>query len=100
MCRYYHICRSYRGHPVAIRTRTGRVYRGLIHYVTPHTVCLRPLGRPMEGGEAVQPQCTQTVGDKRKAAGEEIYSFFPIIPLAAIAGITLIGLASLKKIWW
>lgn len=43
---YYHgLCSRYRGRAVVIRTRDGRVHRGIIHRVTPNRVFLQPLGR-------------------------------------------------------
>jgi len=43
---YYHgLCHKYRGRSVVIRTRDGRVHRGIIHRVTANRVHLQPLRR-------------------------------------------------------
>ena len=43
------MCRRYMGRAVAIRTRDGRVHRGIIRHVSPNRVFLEPLG-PRRGG--------------------------------------------------
>lgn len=43
---YYHgLCNKYRGRAVEIRTRDGRVHRGIIHHVSGNRVYLQPLRR-------------------------------------------------------
>ncbi|WP_053360789.1 hypothetical protein [Bacillus sp. FJAT-27251] len=49
---YYHgLCNRYRGRAVVIRTRDGRVHRGIIHRVTGNRVYLQPMrgGRNLGG---------------------------------------------------
>jgi hypothetical protein len=49
---YYHgLCNKYRGRAVEIRTRDGRVHRGIIQRVSGNRVYLQPLrrGRNMGG---------------------------------------------------
>ncbi|MFD2208605.1 hypothetical protein ACFSMW_02690 [Virgibacillus halophilus] len=41
---YYGLCNRYRGKAVEIRTRDGRVHRGIIQHVDRRMVYLRPLG--------------------------------------------------------
>ena len=47
---YHNLCHRYRGRAVEIRTRDGRVHRGIIHRVDPHRVFLQPLRRPRNLG--------------------------------------------------
>lgn len=47
---YYAMCHRYRGRAVEIRTRDGRIHRGIIHHVTPNRVFLQPLRRPRNLG--------------------------------------------------
>ena len=43
---YYHgLCNKYRGRAVEIRTRDGRVHRGIIHRVSGNRVYLQPMRR-------------------------------------------------------
>lgn len=42
----YHLCNRYRGKPVKIRTRDGRVHYGVITNVTKDKVYIRPPGNP------------------------------------------------------
>ncbi|RLL44881.1 hypothetical protein D8M04_08340 [Oceanobacillus piezotolerans] len=41
---YHTLCNRYRGRAVEIRTRDGRVHRGIIRHVDNRRVYLRPLG--------------------------------------------------------
>lgn len=43
MSQHYHTCCKNIGRPVTIRTKDGRVHRGIIHRVSPTHVYLRPL---------------------------------------------------------
>lgn len=43
---YHALCQKYRGRAVEIRTRDGRIHRGIIHRVSSNRVYLQPLGRP------------------------------------------------------
>lgn len=47
---YYKKCCEYRGKPVMITTRDGKVHRGVVERVTPTHVYLRPMGRGRIGG--------------------------------------------------
>ncbi|MBL5766952.1 hypothetical protein MXL46_10260 [Heyndrickxia sporothermodurans] len=47
---HYHICSRNIGKPVEIRTRDGRVHRGIIHRVDNRMVYLRPLPQRNYGG--------------------------------------------------
>ncbi|WP_428912520.1 hypothetical protein [Niallia sp. Krafla_26] len=78
---YYHgLCNRYRGRAVEIRTRDGRVHRGIIHRVGGNRVYLRPLGpRRNLGGFGY---------------GYWGWGFGAGIALGAIAGIALLGF------WW
>ncbi len=40
---YHGLCNRHRGRAVEIRTRDGRVHRGIIHRVSPNRVYLQPL---------------------------------------------------------
>ncbi|KQL55105.1 hypothetical protein AN964_17380 [Heyndrickxia shackletonii] len=40
---YYHMCQRGIGRPVEIRTKDGRIHRGIIHRVDNRMVYLRPL---------------------------------------------------------
>lgn len=46
---YYHQCLRCVGRPVAIRTRDGRMHRGLISRVDQSRVYLRPMGNNFGG---------------------------------------------------
>ncbi|MDE3839078.1 hypothetical protein C0966_06805 [Bacillus methanolicus] len=48
--RYYHMCNRGIGRAVQIRTRDGRIHRGIIERVSPNRVFLRPFGRPRNYG--------------------------------------------------
>ncbi len=47
---YYDLCHRYRGRAVEIRTRDGRIHRGIIQGVDRRHVYMRPLGRKGLGG--------------------------------------------------
>lgn len=47
---YYHMCRRGIGKPVEIRTRDGKIHRGVIHRVNNRMVYLRPLPQRNYGG--------------------------------------------------
>ena len=47
---YHGLCQKYRGRAVEIRTRDGRIHRGVIHRVDRNRVYLQPLGRPRNLG--------------------------------------------------
>lgn len=79
---YYHgLCHRYRGRAVEIRTRDGRVHRGIIHRVGGNRVYLRPLGRRRNLGGF--------------GYGYWGWGFGAGIALGAIAGIALLSFA-----WW
>lgn len=42
--RHYGLCQRYKGRAVEIRTRDGRVHRGVIQHTNNHTVFIRPIG--------------------------------------------------------
>ncbi|OLS33713.1 hypothetical protein [Bacillus sp. MRMR6] len=42
---YYALCQKYKGRAVEIRTRDGRVHRGIIQRVGMNQVYLQPIGR-------------------------------------------------------
>lgn len=44
MSAYYGLCQRYRGKAVEIRTRDGRIHRGIIENVDGRRVYLRPVG--------------------------------------------------------
>jgi hypothetical protein len=50
MNRYYHICRRGIGRPVELRTKDGRVQRGVITRVNKQMVYLRPFETKNYGG--------------------------------------------------
>ena len=81
MVNYHAMCHRYTGRAVEIRTRDGRVHRGIIHRVTPNMVYLQPLRRP------------RNLGGYRYGYG---WGGFGLgVALGAIAGIALIG-----AFWW
>lgn len=48
---YYHdLCHRYKGRAVEIKTRDGRVHRGIIRHVDGHRVYLHPMGGGRSGG--------------------------------------------------
>lgn len=47
---YYQLCNRHRGKAVQIRTRDGRVHRGVIVDVNPRRVFIRPIGNPRNLG--------------------------------------------------
>ena len=47
---YHAMCNRCMGKAVEIRTRDGRIHRGVIHRVTPTHVYLQPLGGPRNLG--------------------------------------------------
>lgn len=46
----YHLCNRYRGKAVHIKTRDGRVHRGIIVDVNLRKVYIRPVGGPRNFG--------------------------------------------------
>ncbi|WP_025025536.1 hypothetical protein [Caldalkalibacillus mannanilyticus] len=94
--RYYQTCCQHVGKQVAIRTMDGRFYRGTISRVTKEHVYLEAAGRGVEGEKLNRKGAVQADNSMKKEKGSEIFFFAPfIVPLAAIAGLTLIGVASL-----
>ena len=77
---FHSLCHRYRGRAVEIRTRDGRIHRGIIHHVDGNRVYLRPLGR------------RRNLGGYRWGWG---WGFGFGIALGAIAGIAL-----LPFFWW
>lgn len=85
MPNYYGMCQNYHGRAVEIRTRDGRMHRGIIHRVTPNRVYLQPLRRPRNlGGFGYG-----------YGWGWGWGGFGAGIALGAIAGIALLG-----AFWW
>jgi|GEM_PF-5074139 len=92
--RIYQTCCSCIGKNVAINTVNGRVYQGRISRVTKEHVYLESIARPVEGEQTKSILAKQADGvTNNEEKGTEIFFFAPIIPLAAIAGLTLIGTA-------
>lgn len=83
MPNYYGMCQRYQGRAVEIRTRDGRVHRGIIHRVTPNRVFLQPMRR------------TRNLGGFGYGYGWGWGGFGLGIALGAIAGIALLG-----AFWW
>jgi hypothetical protein len=78
LAHYHGLCNRYRGRAVEIRTRDGRVHRGIIHRVTGNRVYLQPLGRG------------RNLGGFRYGYGGFGWGFGWGIALGAIAGLALI----------
>jgi hypothetical protein len=95
--RYFHVCRSCMGKAVMIRTRDGGLYRGRVGRVTSTHVYMSPIGRGIEGEDtksvtsSTMAKTAETTNTKEEGSG--VYYFTPVIPLAAILGLTLIGTA-------
>lgn len=47
---YHALCNKYRGRAVEIRTRDGRIHKGIIQHVSYNRVYLQPLGGPRNLG--------------------------------------------------
>lgn len=47
---YHRLCQRHMGRGVEIRTRDGRIHRGIIHRITNNRVYLQPMGRPRNLG--------------------------------------------------
>jgi hypothetical protein len=83
MSNYHAMCQRYRGRAVEIRTRDGRMHRGIIHRVTPNMVYLMPLRNP------------RNLRGYRYGYGWGWGGFGWGVALGAIAGIALVG-----ALWW
>jgi len=81
MANYHAMCHQYRGRAVEIRTRDGRVHRGIIHRVTGDRVYLMPLNR------------RRNLGGYRYGWGWGGFGWG--LAIGAIAGIALLG-----AFWW
>lgn len=99
MSSYYNICRKCMGKPVLIRTKDGHIHRGIVRQVSPQHVHLQTLGHSVSTMEydIENIPAHYAIGTNEDVTGTEVF-YFPIIPLAAIAGITLIGVGGL--FWW
>jgi hypothetical protein len=86
MANYHGLCNKYRGRAVEIRTRDGRVHRGIIQRVTANRVYLQPLRRGRNLGGFGYGYYGGYYGGWGFGAG---------IALGAIA-----GLALLSFFWW
>lgn len=96
MHRYYHTCRSHVGKVVDLTCRDGRHYVGRIRHVTHEHVYMESVGRRINGKEDNKEQQLQHAVGKtdKEQNGERIFFFAPFaIPLAAIAGLTIVGTA-------
>lgn len=91
--RYYRMCRSNIGQNVRVQTREGRMYTGVISRVTQESVYLSTSGMGIEGKEDTSfvNKVKTAEGISSRVKGKEIYFFPYIVPLAAIAGLTIIG---------
>lgn len=91
--RYYRMCRGNIGKNVRVQTREGRMYTGVISRVTQESVYLSASGMGIEGKEDTSfvNKVKTAEGTSSREKGTEIYFFPYIVPLAAIAGLTIIG---------
>jgi hypothetical protein len=97
MHRNYYVCRNHIGKAVTIRTVDGRSYHGKVTNVTQEEVHISSLGMGINGEQQSIKKLASNANaneEQLQQLGEGIFFFAPfIIPLAAIAGITLIGTA-------
>lgn len=104
---HYHTCRSNIGRHCRIQTVDGRVYSGRIADVTRDHVVIEPVGRTISSDDH-NVKASAAVSSTQKESGEPIWWYYGgfrrpfIVPLAAIAGITLIGLSATRPYgyWW